>query len=107
MDALVSSIRVSWRIGLAAIALQVRALGAREDVPIHVAQIVAGRVGAILGELLAESEIGRAMQARHKSIHHGLGHQVQVRDAGQQRRIDEAGWSAGLHVDLATAFTRV
>ena len=41
MDALASSRTVSWRIGLAAIALQIRALGAGEDVPIDVAQIVA------------------------------------------------------------------
>ena len=94
MDALVSSINVSWRIGFAAIALQIHALGARENVPIHVAQVVTGRVGAILGEFLAESEVGRAMQARDKSIHYCFGHQVQVRDAGQQRRIDETGWSA-------------
>ena len=58
MERLVSSSIVNWRIGLAAIALQKRLFGAREDVPIDVAQIVAGRVRPILGELLAESEIG-------------------------------------------------
>ena len=86
------------RVGFAAIALQVSALGAGEDVPIDVAQIVAGRVGAILGEFLAESEVGRTMQARDKAVHHGLGDQVQVRDAGQERRIDEAGWMRCMHV---------
>ena len=85
------------RIGLAAIALQVHALGAGEDVPIHVAQVVTRRVSAILGELLAETEVGRAMQARDKTIHNCFGNQVQVRDSGQERRIDEASWSAWLH----------
>ena len=70
------------RICFATIALQVHSLGAGENVPIHVAQVVAGRVSAILGELLAESEVGRAMQARDKTIHNCFGNQVQVRDAG-------------------------
>ena len=88
------------RIGFAAIAFQIHALGAREDVPIHVAQIVAGRVGAILGEFLAEAEVGRAVQARDEAVHHGLGHQVEVRDAGQHRRIDETSWSSRMHTQL-------
>ena len=53
-------------VGFAAIALQVGALGAGEDVPVHVAQVVARRVGAVFGELLAEAEIGRAVQARRR-----------------------------------------
>ena len=74
-------------VGLAAIALEIRALGAREHVPIDVAQIVAGRVGAVFGELLAEAEIGRAMQAGDEAVDHGARHQVQAGDAGENRRI--------------------
>src|SRR5450759_3271444 len=49
-------------IGLAAVALEIHALGSRKHVPIDVPQIVAGIVGAVFGELLAEAEIGRAVQ---------------------------------------------
>src|ERR1700722_1440932 len=45
-------------VGIAAIALQVAALGAGKEVPIHMAQIVPGRIGAVLGELLTETKIG-------------------------------------------------
>ena len=77
-------------VGLAAIALQVGALGAGEDVPIDVAQIVAGRVGAVLGELLAEAEIGRAVQAGDEAVDDRLGDQVEAGDAGQNRRDRES-----------------
>ena len=75
------------RVGLAAIALQVAALGAGEDVPVDVTQIVALGVGAVLGELLAEPEIGRPVQAGDETVDHGFGHQVQAGDAGQNRGI--------------------
>ncbi len=55
------------RVGLADVALDVGALGARVDVPVDEARIVAFGVGAILGELLAEAEERRAMHARSGS----------------------------------------
>jgi hypothetical protein len=85
------------RVSFAAIALQVHALGAGEHVPIHMAQVVAGAVRAIFGEFLAEPEVWRAVQARDKTIHYCFGDQIEVRDAGQQRRIDEAGWCGWVH----------
>ena len=75
------------RVGLAAIALEIAALGAREDVPVHVTQVVALAVGAVLGELLAEAEIGRTVQAGDEAVHHRLRHQVQAGNAGQDFRI--------------------
>ncbi len=45
------------RVGLAAVALEIAAAGARENVPVHVAQVIALRVGAVFGELLREAEI--------------------------------------------------
>jgi cobalamin biosynthesis Mg chelatase CobN len=50
-------------VGLAAVALEIAPFGPREDVPVDVTKVVALAVGAVLGEFLAESEIGRAMQA--------------------------------------------
>ena len=70
-------------------------LRAREDVPIDVAEIVALGVGAILGELLGEAEIGRAMEARDEAIDDGLGDEVEARMearvAGSRKR-----WSISL-----------
>jgi hypothetical protein len=80
-------------------------LGPRVDVPIHVAQIVARRIGAIFSKLLAESKIGRTMQSGHKSIHHRFGNQVEARNFGQQRGVDEAGWSAGVHLKAVSRFS--
>ena len=74
-------------VGFAAIALEIGALGAREDVPIDVTQIVARSVGAVFGELLAETEIGRAVQAGDEAVDHGARHQVQAGDASENRRI--------------------
>src|SRR6266576_1575024 len=54
------------------------------------AQIVTGYVSTILGELLAETEVRRSMQAGHKAVHHRLCQQVQGGDAGQHRGIEEA-----------------
>ena len=61
------------RIGFAAVALEEARVGAGEDIPIDVAQIVARRVGAILGEFLGEAEVRRAVEAGDEAIDDGLG----------------------------------
>ena len=77
-------------VGFAAIALQVGALGAGEDVPIHVAQVVARRVRAVFGEFLAEAEIRRAVQAGDEAVDDGLRHQIQAGNSGEHRRDRES-----------------
>src|SRR5882757_6870869 len=77
-------------VRLSAIALQIATLCARKQIPVHMAQVVTWNVGAILGELLAEAEVRRSMQASHKAVHHCLCQQVQRGDAGQHRGIKEA-----------------
>ena len=64
IDALASSRIIEPRVGLADVALDVSALGARVDVPVDEARIVAFGVRPILGELLAEAEERRAVHAR-------------------------------------------
>src|SRR3974377_930218 len=59
-------------IGLSAIALEEAAVGAGEDVPIDVAQVVAFGVCTILGELLGETEVRRAMQPGDETVDYGL-----------------------------------
>ena len=56
--------------------LQEHALGAREDVPIDVAEIVAGGVGAVFGEFLTETELRRAVQAGHEAVDNCARHEV-------------------------------
>ncbi len=77
-------------VGFAAKALQIQPLASGVDVPIDVAKIVAGIVGAIFGELLAETEVGRAVQAGDEAIDHGLGDQIEAGDAGEDGGIEEA-----------------
>ena len=70
-------------VGIAAIALEIAAFGAGKKIPIDMAQIVPRRVGAVLGELLAEAKIRRAMETGDEAIHHCPGEQVKARNAGQ------------------------
>ena len=74
-------------IRLAAIALQVGALRAGKHIPVHMAEIIAGRVGAVFGELLAESEIRRAVKAGDEAVDDSLRHQVQTGDSSEHGRI--------------------
>ena len=78
------------RIRLAAIALQVTAVGPREDVPIDVPQIVSRRVSPVLGELLREPEVRRPVEAIDKPVDHGLGHQVKPGNGRERVGIEES-----------------
>src|SRR6185312_703652 len=78
------------RIGFAAVAFEIAALGASEEIPVHVAQVVSGHVGPVLGEFLAEAKIRRAMQAGDKAVHDRLCEQVQRGDTCQYRGIEES-----------------
>src|SRR5258705_7319222 len=77
-------------VRLAAITLQIGALGACKYVPINVAKIVAGRVRTIFGELLAESKIRRAVKAGDEAVDDSLRHQVQTGNSGEHGRIEES-----------------
>ena len=56
-----------------------------------------GEVGAVLGEFLAEAEVGRAVQAGNETVDHGLGDEVETGEAGEGRRIKEALQHRKLH----------
>src|ERR1700722_20588733 len=60
-------------VRFSAIAFEVGALGAGEDVPVARPQLVAWRAAAVFGDFLAETEIRRAMQAVDESIDYSLG----------------------------------
>ena len=78
------------RVGLAFVAADVRALGARVDVPVDEARIVAFDVRAILLELLAEAVVRRAMQPGEKALDRRARHQLEVREARERRRRQQA-----------------
>ena len=77
-------------IGLAAIALEEAAVGAGEDVPVDVAQVVAFGVGTVLGEFLGEAEVGRAVEAGDEAVYDGLGNQVEAGDGCEGGGVKEA-----------------
>ena len=79
MEAEVSSRTSSCELVSPSIALEEAAVGAGEDVPIDVAQVVALGVGAVLGELLGEAEVRRAVESGDEAVDHGLGDQVERR----------------------------
>jgi hypothetical protein len=51
------------------------------------AEIIARRVGAVFGELLAESEIRRAVKTGDEPVDDSLRHEVQTGDSGEYGRI--------------------
>jgi hypothetical protein len=77
-------------VGLAAIALEIQLLAAGVDVPVDVAKIVAGSIGLIFGELLAEAEVGRAVQTGDEAIDDGLRDQIETGDACEDGGIEKA-----------------
>ena len=77
-------------VGFAFEAFEVDAVGAGEDVPVDVAEIVAFDVLAVFGELLAEAEGGGTVQAGDEAIHNGLRDEVEGRDGGEDGGIEES-----------------
>src|SRR5437870_12113717 len=77
-------------VRFAAVAFEVRELGPREDVPVHMAEVVARRVRAVLGELLAEAEVRRPVQTGDEAVHNGLRDEVEAGNTGEDLRGEEA-----------------
>ena len=77
-------------VGFAFEALEVDALGAGEDVPVDMAEIVAFDVLAVFGEFLRKAESRGAVQAGHEAIDHGLGDEVERGDGGEDGGVEEA-----------------
>jgi hypothetical protein len=64
-------------ISLAAIAFEIAAFRACEKIPVHMTQVVSRRIGAVLGKLLAEAELGRTMQASDETVHDRFCQQIE------------------------------
>jgi len=77
------------RVRVRFVLLDVVPVGARVQAPVHAADVVAGDVAAVLGEIDRGAEERRAVQAVDEAVHHGAGEQIEVADAGEDQRIHE------------------
>src|SRR5215510_6505479 len=74
-----------------AIFLDEVAIGAREQAPIEIAQVITRIVLTIFGELGRETCERRAVQPGHESLDDGAGQQLKRADPRQNFRVDKAG----------------
>jgi hypothetical protein len=63
--------------------LDVVLIGAGEDLPVNGAQIIAGRIGAVIEILDGKPVVGTAMPAGEEPLHHLPGDQLHVADTGE------------------------
>ena len=77
-------------IGLFLVALDIVAVHASEDLPVEMAQVIAGNVFAMLNELHAEAVAGALVLARQEAIDDALGYQLQTRKTRNELRVEES-----------------
>ena len=98
--------QVTLRVRVGAIFLDEVTIGAPEQTPVEIAQIVAGIVLPILGELGRETREWRTMQARHETLDHRTREQLKRTDARRATRDREIWCGRWCHVSRLTGFTR-
>ena len=79
------------RVRVGFVLLQVVAVGPRVQLPVHAADVVAGHVAPVLGEIDRRAEVRRAVQPVDESVDHGLREQLEIADAREDLRVDEPG----------------
>ena len=92
---------VHVRLGF--VLLDVVAIRARPQPPVHPADVVAGHVAAVLGEVDRGAEVRRLVQPVDEAVDDRARHELQVPDAREHNGIHEAG--AGDRVNLLTGPT--
>jgi hypothetical protein len=75
--------QVGAQVGLVLEELDVVLVGAGGDLPVEVAQVVAGGVGAVVEVLDGEPVVGAAVPAGQEALDDLPGHQLQLADAGE------------------------
>ena len=68
--------------------LDLELVGAGEDLPVEVPQVVTGRVGTVLGELDAEPLEGRPVRARREPLDDHLGAKLETREASERLGVE-------------------
>src|SRR6516162_6218817 len=76
-------------VGLPAITFEVAAFCACEKIPVHVTQVISRRIGAVLGKLQAEPELGGAMQTGDEAVHNRFCQQIERGYASQHFGIEK------------------
>src|SRR5262249_51295716 len=83
-------------VGVGLVLLDVEAIGAGIEAPVDAADVVAGDVAAVLGEVDRGTEVRRAVQAVDEPLDDVARQQLEVADPRQDLRIDEASSRYGL-----------
>ena len=84
-------------VGLLLELLDVIAVGAAEDLPVEVAEVVAGRVFAVLGELDGEAVVRGLVLAGHVALDEITRVHPERLGAGNRDRVEKRGESDGVH----------
>ena len=79
------------RVRVGFVFLQVVAIGARVQLPVDAADVVAGHVAAMLGEIHRRAEVRRPVQPVDEPVDDRLREQLEVADAREDLRVDETG----------------
>ena len=79
--------QIEQEVGLLLVLLEVKLVGLGPDLPVHVADVVAGHVLAVLGELDGEAVIRAGVHARHVAFDDQPGLEIQPFEASQRSRI--------------------
>ena len=89
---------VAAQVGFFLELLDVILVGLGPDLPVEMANVVAGGVFAVLHEFDAVPEERTAVHARDEAFDHEAGPQIEARNAGDRIRVQEATriiWSNG------------
>ena len=79
--------QVEQEVGLLLVLLEVELVGLGPDLPVDVADVVAGHVLAVLGELDGEAVVGAGVHARDVALDEQPGLEVEPLEASQRLRI--------------------
>ena len=84
-------VRVRVRLEL----LHIEAVRLGEQLPVEAARVVAGDIGAVLGEVRGKTEVGRAMQSGDESFDDESRDELEIVNARQHLGVQErAAWNS-------------
>jgi len=71
-------------------------IGARHHTPVEIAEVIAGLIGAMFGELDGESFAGRLVQPHQESFHDPTRNNLDPPEGGKRGRVDEVSALLGI-----------
>ncbi len=81
--------QVKVQVGVGVVFLDVEPVVAGVELPVEVAEVVAGGILAVRGELDAHPEVGAPVQAVHRPRHDRAGAQLDRLQAGEEHGVDQ------------------